>query len=74
MWEKVSRFIGFYHNVGKTFVDLLLISMKTTVEYILALKMALIKLVGKTFAVCRKSAKTMKVFFYVGFAVFYGIS
>ena len=28
--RKVSRFIGFYHNVGKTFVVLLLISMKTS--------------------------------------------
>ena len=35
--------------------------------------MALIKLVGKTFAVCQKSAKTVKVFFHVGFVV-YGIS
>ena len=29
-WGKVLRFIGFYHNVGKAFVVLLLISMKTT--------------------------------------------
>ena len=28
--RKVSQFIGFYHNVGKTFTDLLLISMITT--------------------------------------------
>ena len=34
--------------------------------------MALIKLVGKTFAVHQKSTKTMKVFFCVGFVV-YGI-
>ena len=34
--------------------------------------MAVMKLVGKTFAVRRKSAKTTKVFFRVGFVV-YGI-
>ena len=34
--------------------------------------MALIKLVGKTFAVHQKSTKTTKVFFHVGF-VAYGI-
>ena len=28
--RKVLRLIGFYHNVGKTFAVLLLISMKTT--------------------------------------------
>ena len=32
--------------------------------------MALIKLVGKTFAVRRKSMKTMKVFFRIGFVVY----
>ena len=32
--------------------------------------MALIKLVGKTFAVCQKSTKTAKVFFLVGFVVY----
>ena len=41
-------------------------------EYISALKMALIKLVEKTFTVCQKSAKTVKVLFHVGFVV-YGI-
>ena len=35
--------------------------------------MALIKLVGKNFAVHQKSAKTAKVFFHVGF-VAYGIA
>ena len=30
--------------------------------YILTLKMALVKLVGKTFMVCRKCMKTVKVF------------
>ena len=29
--RKLLRFIGFYHNAGKTFTDLLLISMKTTI-------------------------------------------
>ena len=54
--RKVSRFIGFYHNVGRTFAVLLLISMKTTLifEYMSALKMALIKLIGKTFMVHQK--------------------
>ena len=70
--RKVSQFIGFYHNVGKTFVVLFLIIMKTTCEYISALKMAVIKLVGKSFAVSQKSVKTAKVFFRVGFVV-YGI-
>ena len=32
--------------------------------------MALIKLVGKTFAVCQKSVKTAKVLFRVGFVVY----
>ena len=32
--------------------------------------MALITLVGKTFALCQKSAKTVKVIFHVGFAVY----
>ena len=32
--------------------------------------MALIKLVGKTFVVHRKSAKTAKVFFRIGFVVY----
>ena len=32
--------------------------------------MALIKLVVKNFMVCRKSAKTAKVFFRVGFVVY----
>ena len=36
--------------------------MKTVFAYILALKMALIKSVGKTSMVCRKSVKTVKVF------------
>ena len=65
---KVSRFIGFYHNVGKNFADLLFISIKQLFEYISGRKIAaLIKSVGKTFAVCRKSAK---VFFRVGFVVY----
>ena len=62
--RKVSRFIGFHHNVGKTFVAF---------EYILVLKMALIKLVEKTFAVCHKSVKTAKVFSCLTFVV-YGMS
>ena len=32
--------------------------------------MALIKLVEKTFTVCQKSAKTVKVLFHVGFVVY----
>ena len=62
--RKVSRFIGFYHNVGKTFV---------VFEYILVLKMALIKLVEKTFAVRHKSVKNAKVFSCLTFVV-YGMS
>ena len=56
--------------VGKTFTVLLLTRTKITFAYILALKIALIKLVGKIFTVCRKSAKTMKVFSIVAFIVY----
>ena len=57
--------------VGKTFVVLLLISMKNNfLKYISALKMAFIKLVGKTFTVRWKSKKTAKVFFCIGFVVY----
>ena len=38
--------------------------------YILTLKIALIKLVWKTFAVCRKSAKPVKVLSCVAFVVY----
>ena len=63
--RKVSWFIEFYHNVlcRKNFRGLLLIKTKIiTFAYILALKMALIKLVGKTFSVHRKFMKPVKVF------------
>ena len=52
----------------KNFSGLLLTKMKTTLRIynILALKMALpIKLARKTFVVCRKSMKTMKLFSYI---------
>ena len=38
--------------------------------YILTLKIALIKLVWKTFAVCRKSAKPVKVLSCVAFVIY----
>ena len=51
MQEKVSRFIGLYLDVGKIFVVLLITRTKTTFCIImygtLALKMVLIKLIGK---------------------------
>ena len=38
--------------------------------YILPFKMILIKVVGKTFVVCRKSMKTVKVFSHIAFIVY----
>ena len=69
-WERVSWLIGFHHNVGKTLTVLLLTRMRTTfANIIMALKMALVKLVGKTFIVCWKSVKTMKlmIFYHITF-------
>ena len=59
--RKVSQFVVFYHNVEKTFVAF---------EYIPTLKMALIKLVGKPFAVHQKSVKTANVFSHLNFVVY----
>ena len=60
--REISQFIGFYDDVGKSFVILLLTrtKMNSLRMHILALKMAPTKLVGKTFVVCRKSRKAVK--------------
>ena len=64
------QFIGFYHNVEETFVALLFTGTKITFAYILAFKMALIKLVGKVSAVCSESVKTAKCFSYIAFTIY----
>ena len=62
------------YDIEETFVVSLLIRTKNTflhiAIYILALKMALIKLVGTTFLNCRKFAKTTKVFCCVTFGIY----
>ena len=66
-WDKSSM----VHHVGKTSAVLFLIRMKTTFAYIiLALKMALIKSVEKTFTVYGKSTKIAKVLSCIGFIIY----
>ena len=63
--RKVTWFIGFYDNVGKAFTVLLFNKKENNFYtysvyiHVLALKIALINLVGKTFTVCRKFAKLL---------------
>ena len=59
----LSKFKGKFHS-------LLLTRTKTTFNILLALKMAVVKSVGKTFAVCRKSMKIAKVFFHIAFTIY----
>ena len=47
--RKVSRFIGFYHNVGKTFVVLLLISTKTSFWVYIGTQNGTYKISGENF-------------------------
>ena len=68
--RKVSRFIGFYHNVGKTFIVLLLISMKTSFWIYIGTQNGIYKISREKFYGSSKSTKTAKVFFCVGFVVY----
>ena len=66
--RKVLWFIGFYHNVRKTFVVL---PLEQLFEYTyIGTQNGTYKLVGKTFAVLRESVKIAKVFFRIGFVVY----
>ena len=70
--RKVSRFIQFYHNVGKTFMVLFLIRMKTTFWVYIGTQNGTYKISRENFGGSLKIRKTVKVFFCVGFVV-YGI-
>ena len=58
--KKSLWFIAFYHSAGKSFAVLLQEECKQHFVYILALKMQIIKLVGKIFVVCRKFTKVFR--------------
>ena len=65
--EKVSWFIGFCHNAGKTFAVLFLTRMKKTLCMYIGTQN---DTSGKTFMFCRKSAKTVKDFSSLTFIVY----